>query len=376
MYLDCLNIVMNYKTHLRPHCIQNLKCFSWLLSQGAPCVPASGSLTAATIGKKNLLITPKHVACTVWNDAWCDKLLVQRPQFWYDYGEEIKCWRALLPEESHIFNPADQSVDKSACRASTATESGITVRKVLQKVWAPPAFSMPQRTSEVSLLPKKGRDKLVSLFADLLSFPSADRQPEAERKRMSLYESMSPAFGNELKSATTAPTPQESQREEREVIYENCLKCQGEHCHPPPRAEMFHIRNFPTVQTSSSELNLKKRPEGEVAVNESVLSRGDIEGWQSVDAQCRYEEMNVHSVTVEGKRCLLKFPLQLITKPLAFLCSTSSPGFFLTILVLVILFLFVFPLQLTLFFFLLICVKWTNSFHTFCMSPEFPALWL
>ncbi|XP_016892020.1 protein Dok-7 isoform X2 [Cynoglossus semilaevis] len=213
--------------------------------RGAPCVPASGSLTAATI---------------------------------------------------------DQSVDKSACRASTATESGITVRKVLQKVWAPPAFSMPQRTSEVSLLPKKGRDKLVSLFADLLSFPSADRQPEAERKRMSLYESMSPAFGNELKSATTAPTPQESQREEREVIYENCLKCQGEHCHPPPRAEMFHIRNFPTVQTSSSELNLKKRPEGEVAVNESVLSRGDIEGWQSVDAQCRYEEMNVHSVTVEDRK--------------------------------------------------------------------------
>ena len=223
----------------------------------------------------------------------------------------------LLPPEHHIFNPADQSVDKPPRRPCAASEDNIAVKKIVEKPCSSPGSGSihseekpTARTSEDSPLPKKGREKLASLLADLLGFPSAERQPEAKTNSLNLYEAMSPRFGNELK-----PAP--FQEDKRAVIYENCLKCRGESCHPPPRvvpAEMYRNRNTSTLQTFPTGLHLKKSPEQEAAANEAALYQAPSDGSQGADGPCQYEEMNGPTVTSEGKRPLLQFPLQLTTK--------------------------------------------------------------
>lgn len=213
----------------------------------------------------------------------------------------------FLHPEHHIFNPADQSVDKSPCRPNTAGEHSTAVSKTLEKPCASPGSGCVHssenpmaRTSDDPSLPKNGREKVASFLADLLGFPAADRQPEANAHRVHLYESMSRRFGNELKAAPTgacAPS-RDSQRDARSVIYENCFKCQGERCQPPPRvapAETHRHRNILAAQTFPSGLGLKKSQEHEVAANEAAS-----DGWQSTDRQCQYE--GVIGRTVEGKR--------------------------------------------------------------------------
>ncbi|XP_035850042.1 protein Dok-7-like isoform X2 [Sander lucioperca] len=221
---------------------------------------------------------------------------------------------AVIPAipEQHIFNPSDQSVDKSPCRPCIAIEYNIAVKNILAKPCASPGSGSIDssekptvRTSENSPLPKKGREKLSSLLADLLGFPSADRQPEAKTKRLNLYESMSPRFGNELKSpATGTCVPiQDLQQDRRSAIYENCLKCQGEHCHPPPRVVPAEIyRNISTLHTFPTGLNLKNSQEKEVDSNEELLYQAPSDGSQSVDGQCHYEEMDGWTGTGEDKR--------------------------------------------------------------------------
>ncbi|XP_032367188.1 protein Dok-7 isoform X2 [Etheostoma spectabile] len=223
---------------------------------------------------------------------------------------------AVIPAipEQYIFNPSDQSVDTSPCRPCIASKYNIAVKNILVKPCASPVSGGTDRSetptvrkSENSTLPKKGREKLSNLLADLLGFPSADRQPEAKTKRLNLYESMSPRFGNELKSLATGtcvPTP-DLQQDRRSVIYENCLKCQGEHCQPPPRvvpAEMYRNRNISTLHIVPTGLNLKNSHEQEVDANEELLYQAPGDGSQSVDGQCRYEEMNGWTWTGEDKR--------------------------------------------------------------------------
>ncbi|XP_045921661.1 protein Dok-7-like isoform X2 [Micropterus dolomieu] len=215
--------------------------------------------------------------------------------------------------EHHIFNPADQSVDKPACTRSAASEYNIAVKKILEKSCASSGSGSIHsseeptvRMSEDSPLPKKGREKLASLLADLLGFPSPDRQLEAKTNRLNLYESMSPRFGNELKSAPTGPRvpSHDSLQEKRAAIYENCLKCQGEHCHPPPRvapAEMHRNRCISTSQPFPTGL-LKRSQEHEVAANEGLLCQAHSDGSQSVDGQCQDEEMDGQKVNSEDKR--------------------------------------------------------------------------
>lgn len=207
-----------------------------------------------------------------------------------------------------IFStPADQSVDKSPCRTITGSEYNIAVKTILKKSCG--SEKQTVKTSEESLLPKKGREKLASLLADLLGYPSAGREPEAKSNSLNLYESMSPAFGNELKSAPTATRLQDSQQDKRAVIYENCLKCLREHCHPPPRVlpvEMYRNRN---ISTNVTELHQKTSQQHEGAANEELRYQAHGHGSQSVDGPCQYEEMNGQTVTSEGKR-----PLELITK--------------------------------------------------------------
>lgn len=161
------------------------------------------------------------------------------------------------------------------------------------------------RTSDDPSLPKNGREKVAGLLADLLGFPAADRQPEAKTHKPNLYESMSRRFGNELKSAPTgtcAPS-QDSQQDTRSVIYENCFKCQGARCHPPPRvapAETHRNRNILTAPTFPSGPGLRKSQEHEVAATETPS-----DGSRSVDGQCQYE--GAIGRTGEGKRPLQSF---------------------------------------------------------------------
>nr|XP_046237143.1 protein Dok-7-like isoform X2 [Scatophagus argus] len=210
--------------------------------------------------------------------------------------------------------PADQSVDKSPCRPNIACKYNIAVKKILEKSCSSAGSGSIHssgnptvRTNEDSLLPKKGREKLASLLADLLGFPSTDRQPEAKTNRLNVYESMSPQFGEDLRSAPSGIfLPSEvSQQDRRAVIYENCFKCQREHCHPPPRitpAEMYHNRNTSALQTFPGGLGLRRRQVHEVPANGEVLCQVGGDGSQSVDGQCQYEEMNGWTVTSEDKR--------------------------------------------------------------------------
>lgn len=140
-------------------------------------------------------------------------------------------------------------------------------------------------------VPEKEGNKLAALLSDLLSFPMAGRQPEARPHRPNLYKSMSPALGSELRLAPTGPL-QESQQDKRAVIYENCLKCQGECCQPPPRlvpAKVYQSSAASFSQPLPTALHLKRRQDG------------DEERLREAEGQSQSDEIN-GSVVSEGKR--------------------------------------------------------------------------
>ncbi|XP_054863895.1 protein Dok-7-like isoform X3 [Amphiprion ocellaris] len=204
-----------------------------------------------------------------------------------------------IPSSSSVTPaiPTDQSVDKPPCSPS---ESWVTPGSGRIHGIETPTVE----TSQKSPIPQKRREKLASLLADLLGFSSTDRQPDANTHRLYLYESMRPAFGNELYLAPAVPLP-DSLQEKRTVIYENCLKCQGERCHPPPRvmpAEMYCNKDISPLQTFQTPLHLKKSPEHKGATDEELLYHGQSDGSQSVDGQLQYEEMNGRTVINEDKR--------------------------------------------------------------------------
>ncbi|XP_047463758.1 protein Dok-7-like isoform X1 [Mugil cephalus] len=202
---------------------------------------------------------------------------------------------SLIPAipEHHIFNRADQSVDKPAC-GPTAGEYVAAGKNVLENSCpaAPGTKTETAKVREESPLPKKRREKLTSLLADLLGFPSADTQPEAKTHRLNLYESMSPAFGKDLSLAPAAS----SQDDKNAVIYENCLKCLGEHCHPPPRVAPARTYRVSSSQTFPTGPHLKRIQEDEGGAGE------ELHGSHRGDGQCQYEEMSNRTVTSEDKR--------------------------------------------------------------------------
>ncbi|XP_041842608.1 protein Dok-7-like isoform X1 [Melanotaenia boesemani] len=194
----------------------------------------------------------------------------------------------------------------SFTHSSSSVIPAIPVKKILEKSWpsldSRSIHSTEQtrmKTSEESLQPKRGEKTLFSRLSDLLSFPNADRQPEARAHRLNLYESMSPALGNELNLAPAAPL-KDSQQDKRAVIYENCLKCQGAHCHPPLRvmpAKMYSNRDISTFQMFPAGLHLIKSQEHDCAADEKLLHQA----LRDVDGQCRYEEMNDQTVNEDKK---------------------------------------------------------------------------
>ncbi|XP_039865774.1 protein Dok-7-like isoform X4 [Simochromis diagramma] len=210
------------------------------------------------------------------------------------------CSSSVIPA-----TPADQSGDKSPCRPSTSehTVAEMKIQETSPGSEIVHSAEMPTvKMSEESRLPKKGREKLACLLADLLGFPGTDSQPEAKTHRLNLYESMSPAFGNELNLAPAVPL-QDSQQDKRAVIYENCLKCQGERCQPPPRAvpaQKWRNRNISPLKSFPTWLHLKKSQEH--PANEELLYQALNDSSQSADGQFWYEEINGSTVTSEDKR--------------------------------------------------------------------------
>lgn len=207
-------------------------------------------------------------------------------------------------------------MDKSPGRPNTAGDHNTAVRKILENSCATPDSSSEkpaERTSEDSLLPKTSREKAASFLAELLGFPPADTQPEAATNRPNLYESMSRGFGHQLKPAPTA-TCAPSQLDQRAVNYENCFKCQGERCHPPPRvarAQMHPNRNIFTAQSSPTRSGLKKSQSHEAAAHEDLFYQPGSDGSQSKAGQRLYEETN--GGCGEGKRPLKSSAIPLVS---------------------------------------------------------------
>lgn len=118
-----------------------------------------------------------------------------------------------MSPEHLTFNPADQSVDKSARRSGAASERSIAARNPREK------------SSQCWPLLKNSQEKADGFLANLFGFP-ADRQPEAKINGLNLYESMSRRHGNQ-----TCLLPSQDSA----ANYENCLKCRAKCCRPPPR---------------------------------------------------------------------------------------------------------------------------------------------
>ncbi|MED6250485.1 Protein Dok-7 [Ataeniobius toweri] len=147
---------------------------------------------------------------------------------------------------------------------------------------------------EESMLPKRGEKKIANLLSDLFSFLSAGGQPHTPN----LYESMSPAPANELILASA--TLWDSQQDKRAVIYENCLKCQGELCRPLLQvalAKMPRSRGISGFQSFPSGLHLKKSQDSDSTADEELLH----ELLRDVDEQCQPEDVNDSTGNEEKK---------------------------------------------------------------------------
>ncbi|XP_019733006.1 protein Dok-7 isoform X3 [Hippocampus comes] len=166
--------------------------------------------------------------------------------------------------------PADQSIDRLPCRSN----AGIAV----------PVRSL-DRTSEGLPLPKRGRVTLASVLAEILHYPRVPK--ESKINRHDLYEAMSPA------SHLKPPPPFGSRAPATDVIYENCSKCSGARCRPPPRgtpAKVRHHSRIFNVKSFLTGLHLKKSAEEKSSAHEAIQADGPN------------AEMNGQRLTSEDKR--------------------------------------------------------------------------
>lgn len=174
----------------------------------------------------------------------------------------------MASPERCIFNPADQSVDKSL-RSFT--------RKHNIAAWM----------SESLQLPKNSRGTVASFLADVFSFP-ADVQPAAKTNGPTLYESMRYGFGKELNSA---PTGTCVPSQDSAAIYENCLKCRGERCRPPlpvTPADMYHNRNIlmTSQEHKANELHHEAHSDGSQRVDWNDEGLNGKEGKRPLQSFC------------------------------------------------------------------------------------------
>ncbi|XP_068612164.1 protein Dok-7-like [Brachionichthys hirsutus] len=120
-------------------------------------------------------------------------------------------------------------------------------RKVDASPRQPKYGSSAARASENTPPPLNGRAKLASLLADLAGHGADGRSEGGPTSR----ESKGPRL-SDIAFAPTEPAAA-SQRERRAAVYENCFKCQGKRCRPPPpvgRAGAHRGRNVSSLETN------------------------------------------------------------------------------------------------------------------------------
>ncbi|XP_061664375.1 protein Dok-7-like isoform X2 [Syngnathoides biaculeatus] len=155
---------------------------------------------------------------------------------------------------SDISHPAAQIVDNSLRRSDVGV--------------AAPVHNS-ERTTEGSPLPKKRREKLASFLAEFFHYPRITK--ESNPNHYNLYEAMSPALHHKPSPALSTRAPI------TDVIYENCSKCRGSRCRPPPRGTPAKVRRHSrifSVQTFLTGLHLKKIADQEGSAHEATLADG------------------------------------------------------------------------------------------------------
>lgn len=139
----------------------------------------------------------------------------------------------MVSPERRTFSPADQSVDKSAGRSATA------------------AVKNPQ---EGSRLLRTSREDTGA----------AGLQPEAKISGLNLDEAVSRRHGNQ--TCLTSPDPA--------ALYENCLKCLAERCHPPTRMPGNIYTRAGLVKTGQQEDAAEQQGEGKGPLQSCCASFG------------------------------------------------------------------------------------------------------
>ncbi|XP_056431678.1 protein Dok-7-like isoform X1 [Gadus chalcogrammus] len=150
----------------------------------------------------------------------------------------------------------DQGLESPVCPSGPPGEPNGTSQTVSISEDPPGKGGLAAAASEEkrpTILPKKGREKLASLLADLMGLSDSDTRTRLlSRDRTGapgLYMSMSSVLGPgpEREPVRTswlgAPPPTTTSRRESAVIYESCLKCIGARCHAPPRLPSSLNRN-------------------------------------------------------------------------------------------------------------------------------------
>ncbi|KAL0970367.1 hypothetical protein UPYG_G00241030 [Umbra pygmaea] len=158
---------------------------------------------------------------------------------------------------------------------------------------------------------KKDKGKLAKLLADLLGYHGTNGEPGSEANRPSLYESMTTAFGQELRTqqpVTAAGTLRclISNPERSTVIYENCLKCKkGADCHSLPRvtptlcsdAVVLHVD-----QTSQSRVCSGQTTPSWPCLENGVYCKGTSQKEQPIDVTQLDQDIDLPHVEVKDKK--------------------------------------------------------------------------
>lgn len=225
---------------------------------------------------------------------------------------------------------AEESIDKCLCRRYSSAEYKILAsREAVESVDTPTIQLTGSHSSEKLILKKmngalaqnkKGQETLANLLSNLIGYPSTAGEAGTMTGKINLYESMACAVFRMLRSQPPVPCePQHNSNSckgKDNMIYENCFKCKGENCHPPPKVAPtmpYCIENRATLVVGQKnhrgfrhDLHLK--PILEKIVEHERLSEEDPSAQvqqvddvvQNKDLQC--EGLKDHLLTDEDKK--------------------------------------------------------------------------
>ncbi|XP_061769833.1 protein Dok-7-like isoform X3 [Nerophis ophidion] len=178
--------------------------------------------------------------------------------------------------------------------ASGAMLPAVPADRNVEKL-SPPSSDRP--SCEEPLMPKKGREKLASLFNELLRYPK-----EWKSNRRNLYEVMVPA------PLYPHPITQPPGNCASTVIYEDCFKCLKARCHSPQKGPPLGLKwsgkIFSDLQSFLTGLQLTKSSEDEDA--KTLPGSQMVVGGQNPDedqnGQALHSDVSWPCVKEEGRR--------------------------------------------------------------------------